>query len=402
MQLLQLIKSDKTIHLIISIGVCIVFVFTIVFLWNDYEISFSKKINAEKFAQFGDFVGGVVGSIWALAGIFLFYKALTEQREDFRSNREALGLQVEALNHQIEEFKQNRIELVNSRKVYEEQSRILRIQQFETGFYSMLEVYKEIKNKIDFIELKELIDNKKGDNKKTESIHLEMVELYCDVYLSNREKLSHFYRMVYRLVNTVDSTDFLTCKEKYSYMKLLRAQYTDFEMVLLYYNSHTVYGEKFRPLILKYNLLKHIPFFIMPEFKFFLEEQRNNKVIMFFEEIDKFLVKHLPALYDVGSEIDRMEEKFNSFDVIVGVYIESSIIIKIRCSCDINENGINLSDIRFQDFISTVLYSKINFCQYKKSGSLNLKKQLVTSERYKEFCFIINSDQSIELNKDEF
>ncbi|EGR0098062.1 hypothetical protein FR266_22185, partial [Vibrio vulnificus] len=139
--LIESIKKEKFIFSIVGLG-AVGFVLALpFFLWNDVEFSLSAKLNAEKVAQFGDFIGGVFGSIWALAGIFLFYKALTEQRADFKNNKKALDLQVQALQKQIEEFQLSRDEQVLSRKVYEEQSKTLKTQQFESNFYSLLNVY---------------------------------------------------------------------------------------------------------------------------------------------------------------------------------------------------------------------------------------------------------------------
>lgn len=76
----------------------------------------SSQINSEKFGQLGDYVGGIVGSLWSLAGVVLFYVALTEQREDIKLNRETLETQVKALHLQIKEFELQTVELEETRK----------------------------------------------------------------------------------------------------------------------------------------------------------------------------------------------------------------------------------------------------------------------------------------------
>ncbi|MFT6480485.1 MAG: hypothetical protein ACJAVP_003647 [Spirosomataceae bacterium] len=42
--------------------------------------------------QVGDFIGGVVGSLWSLVSVILFYRALTLQREDLQNQRKELRL----------------------------------------------------------------------------------------------------------------------------------------------------------------------------------------------------------------------------------------------------------------------------------------------------------------------
>ena len=144
MKILKWIKSDYSITSLIVLGLCFLISSVIVFLWNDLSFDSNLKVNSEKFGHFGDVIGGLVGSLWALAGIFLFYKALTEQREDFKTSKKALDLQVDALHQQIEEFKLSRDEQISSRKVYEKQSDTLKTQQFESNFYSLLDVYRSI------------------------------------------------------------------------------------------------------------------------------------------------------------------------------------------------------------------------------------------------------------------
>ena len=43
-----------------------------------------------RFGQFGEFIGGIVGSLWALAGVFLFFATLTYQKREFQLQRSEL------------------------------------------------------------------------------------------------------------------------------------------------------------------------------------------------------------------------------------------------------------------------------------------------------------------------
>ena len=75
----------------------------------------------------GEFIGGTVGSIWALAGVILFFLALIYQKRE-------LVLQ--------------RIELHESRKIMESQSRTIAIQQFENTFFQLLNFHINAANQI--------------------------------------------------------------------------------------------------------------------------------------------------------------------------------------------------------------------------------------------------------------
>lgn len=66
------------------------------------------RLNTDQIGPWGDAIGGISGSLWALAGVVYFYFALTEQRKDLQLQRKALDLQREELALQRQEFVQNR------------------------------------------------------------------------------------------------------------------------------------------------------------------------------------------------------------------------------------------------------------------------------------------------------
>jgi hypothetical protein len=71
----------------------IVFICFITFLYlDDYSIRGKGNINMNATGQVGDFIGGVVGSLWSLVSVILFYRALTLQREDLQNQRKELRL----------------------------------------------------------------------------------------------------------------------------------------------------------------------------------------------------------------------------------------------------------------------------------------------------------------------
>jgi hypothetical protein len=101
----------------------------------------ASPIDNELIGQFGDFIGGIAGSLWALAGVIMFYVALHEQKEDFKTNREILSAQ-------LEEFKLQQVELAETRKVFKEQSKTLKLQRFESSFFQLLNFRNESLNSL--------------------------------------------------------------------------------------------------------------------------------------------------------------------------------------------------------------------------------------------------------------
>lgn len=121
----------------IVLGLILILAAIIAFAWPIPLIEAGKPIKADKVGQFGDFVGGVVGTLFSLTGVILFYVALKEQRKDFKTNAEILRLQKKELQLQ-------RKELIETRKVFEKQSLLMQEQKNDTRFFSLLENHKEM------------------------------------------------------------------------------------------------------------------------------------------------------------------------------------------------------------------------------------------------------------------
>lgn len=71
--------------------------------------------------------------------------------------------------------------------------------------------------------------------------------------------LDHYFRYLYRILKFIDETDLIDEEQKYRYASMFRAQLSEFELVLIYYNgvAHTG-SEKLKPLLEKFSILKNI------------------------------------------------------------------------------------------------------------------------------------------------
>lgn len=62
-------------------------------VWGTIKFNLVQELYAEPanregvFGQYGEFIGGIVGSLWALAGVFLFFATLTYQKREFELQR---------------------------------------------------------------------------------------------------------------------------------------------------------------------------------------------------------------------------------------------------------------------------------------------------------------------------
>lgn len=125
--------SVKFAFVLVIIGVFVIVIFMCINPFNDW----SGKTDPNLFAQYGDFVGGFIGTFFSLAGFFLLYKTLLAQQE-------SLNFQAKDISNQKDAIEKER---------------------FETTFFNLLNVQQNITDNI-----KAYFRKIKGLDDKTTSI----------------------------------------------------------------------------------------------------------------------------------------------------------------------------------------------------------------------------------------
>jgi len=280
------VLTEGTSKKLIWLGIIMLVGGSFIFFWNDYTVNLNSQVDSDKVGQLGDFIGGIVGSLWALAGVILFYVALREQRQDMEINKEVLKTQIKALEKQIEEFELQRKELELTRNVFLDQSKTLKTQQFESTFFNMVNLHHEIVKSIDvdyeivsveeqifhvegkrkevkltsrdcfklfYSEFKKAYEDKSGSGNEINRIN----EVYTTFYLTRQSDLGHYFRNLYNILKFIDKRD---PENKYFYSNLLRAQLSSDELLMLFYNGLSQFGQiKFKPFIESYHFLQNMP-----------------------------------------------------------------------------------------------------------------------------------------------
>ncbi|HBN6176799.1 TPA: hypothetical protein L3V69_001408 [Vibrio parahaemolyticus] len=381
--------SERFSKVLIFLGVFLLVVFLLSFSYKSILFNFDAPIKTDVFGQFGDIVGGVIGSLWALAGVILFYAGLTEQRKDIQTNQNALEKQISALNYQKEEMELQRKEYAMARKVFEEQREALkeqaktsRVQQFESNFYSLLDIYigirKDISSKSgNFIskvnqELSSLDLNNTEPKEKIKLINSK----YQEIYYKNKDNISHYLKTIYRIYKTIDEQEDLNIKKKYFYSKIVRSQFTEEELFLIYYNAHSPYGVNFRPLILKYNILKHLMPISKVEFKFMLDEDNSVNMNRHYitSWLDSFFSSNWKCMYDLEIESPNYSSALaldNIGNIMIQMELDTAenIIIKITKSTDEIETKLFLTKGKMLKFIESYLYDRLINSSFEELSS---------------------------------
>lgn len=210
---------------------------------------------------FGDMFGAANALFSALAFAALIYTVLLQRAE---------------LRLQRQELKENRAELKGQREQLELQSQQMGLDAFENSFFRVLTVFGEIVGAIDLVSAKHgrtvgrdcfknfyerFKDRFQVLRNDRDNLSLSDAEVAAKAYRQFYEEVQgdvgHYFRTLYNLVKLVDRS---TVGDKHFYTNLIRAQLSNQETLLLFYNCSSGAGlEKFKPLIEKYALLKNMP-----------------------------------------------------------------------------------------------------------------------------------------------
>jgi hypothetical protein len=296
------------------------FIINATFYGSSIADNLPKELDTEKFDHFGSFVGGFAGLLFTIATTILVYltymtqkQELKEAREEAEASRKALELQAKTtVMQQFENtffnLLSNHREVVNSLEgvwckassgEYKEVqiSRKSLLNEVCSFIYSVCEAglvvempislgktrkkvsgshipYREVDSNdvFDDFELEDKgIHNSSvtGDEKHIFKSPIENFEdlesVYLKTYKLNRASLGHYFRNLFHVIKFVDEyngfsayTDEEVKDLKYKYVRLVRAQLSNSELILIWYNSNLSFGEAFQKYINEYKLLKNI------------------------------------------------------------------------------------------------------------------------------------------------
>ncbi|MCU0439284.1 MAG: putative phage abortive infection protein [Raineya sp.] len=339
-----------------------------------------KPLDLSRSGAFGDYIGGVVGTFFSLAGFFLLYLTLKAQRDNFHKERleskyfEMIKFHRENVNEIEYVFYNNNKDKFNIRKrkvfktvftqfkdawrelnhlflnkpdehIYQKsylqklkknptlKKRNINLKNLAQIDITYLIIFfglnKEDKQTIktlcvnrynhdfidkilDFASLKpvgesdywnkwvminglddrtkifdDILNFRKNPNseKKLNPFWIQNGNLYHNIdphypdnykkyYGGHQFRLGHYYRHIFQTVKFIDKEIYLSDKEKYDYIKILRGQLSNYEQIVFFLNSLSEIGrawemmnksnpedeiKKDKQLITKYNFIKNIP-----------------------------------------------------------------------------------------------------------------------------------------------
>lgn len=299
---------EKIGKFLIVVGILFTVFFGFEFIFNTNELTFGK-IEPAIWGQFGDIVGGFVGTIVALIGVLLLFETLKQQRRaNIKQQVETRFFELVKLHRdnvaemqyqnvfgrnifiEIKDEFHDLYEIVSvwyslekseiSEEIWEK--KIIQISYLITFFgvknsstlYLKAKIKEIINNDVLFDEFNTncigfLVDKHQiaVDENATKPIDQKRFVAY-DGYQS---VLGHYFRHLYQTVTYINEQPetLLNYSEKYYYIKTLRAQLGTYEQAVFLYNSISTIGEPWElsanivevndKLITKYNFIKNIP-----------------------------------------------------------------------------------------------------------------------------------------------
>jgi hypothetical protein len=299
-------------YILIWSGITIIFFSLYLFLTKTTDIITDTQLNTNLLEQFGGFIGGFAGVLFSLAGIFLIIQTIKDQEIAF-SQQQIESRFFELLRIHRENCNEINIQEVKGREVF---------RWLLKEFYKNYEIVSEINNRTgnknneaNMINIAYLCFYFGAIGKHT-SIQIRNYLKTVDSYFINElmaefEKysmasdrtdnfpyppfnghqlqLAHYYRHLIQMIKYINEQPvrLLSYKEKYQYIKTLRAQFTIQEQVLIFFNSLSDVGTAWEKretfvennrLITKYNLIKNIP----PEYISFVDMKTYYPDVEFF------------------------------------------------------------------------------------------------------------------------
>lgn len=243
------------------------------------------SIERESAGQFGDFVGGYVGTLFALASVLILTNTLKTQKTSDNLQKFETRF-FELIRFQRDNVNEMELDKKMGRRVF-----VTMIREFREAHIFVKKVAEEMNESFD---QKTLISiayyafyigvgpNSRRSLRETlihqyprEFVDQLIIVLSSstnqDIVKKNRNfkfrpfgghfsRLGHYFRHLYQIVKYVDDQEIEIGKKK-EYVKILRAQLTVHEQALFYLNSLCPLGQVWwdEKLITDYSLVKNIP-----------------------------------------------------------------------------------------------------------------------------------------------
>lgn len=250
---------------------CLALIAALFFMWGfyaDYSVQIAQFFagnhvnDISKAGAWGDTFGAFNGFV-SLAGALFIIRTLILQQESLKEQQKSLETQIKE-NHK---------------------------QRFESTFFELLKLLREVRNELSFRHSAEYIKLAPTENRKillsqrkigVDALTYFLTELMSNVKAevgslnaasredfsriydstmkhSTEKTFSPYFRLIYTILKKVSSDNILNNDEKNAYARLLRSQLTNVELVAIAYNALSPRSADLEALVTECRLFKYMP-----------------------------------------------------------------------------------------------------------------------------------------------
>lgn len=212
------------------------FVVALLFFMNQVLGLFDGFVKTEVIGQYGDFVGGVIGTILS---VVLLSDTFKSQIKESKNNAQVFESQQlnELVFHLLDQYN-SVVASFNIAK--DDASGIRTILKGKEGLHYVLVKMQE-----------EFASPHISHSRKS------ALGMFQSFYASHEDFAPIYFRTIYRIFDVINKAE-VKDDIKVRYAKLIRCQFAETELVMLRYNAMWPVGKNMRVLINEFNLLKHI------------------------------------------------------------------------------------------------------------------------------------------------
>lgn len=272
----------KYILIIFSIFLLVILPFII---FNQAYFNWSLNIDTDLASRFGDFFGGFIGTLFSILSVLLLIYTITSQYIETSKNK-AKDHFFKMLDYHTENVRSTKVGSIESAKadIVEEGRRafvvykiqLKRLLQAVNSINETLDLnlsssekidvayicffYGQSETWVDFIKGK-LSIHRSGSLIATEMLKKVQEDESLKLGRTNQTELSSYFRNMYNAIKLVDNDKYLSQEEKVDLIKIYRAQLSNPELYILFFNLVSRFGTKWHMsnYITKYELLTNLP-----------------------------------------------------------------------------------------------------------------------------------------------
>ncbi len=213
-----------------------------------FVIAVHAEAAGQNWGTFGDFLGGVLNPVLTfLSFMALLFTIILQQREIHGAKEDAKELE-----------RQRRADRLSGERM-----------QFENTFFQMVSIHNTIVNSIDvdrgpsknqlrgrecFKHFRDEMQTFYDADPSTDELKKSLAA-HDHLWKSYQNDLAHYYRYLYNIIRFINESDV----NKTRYIRILRAQLSDFELLVLFYNGLFPLAVKFKEYVEFFTLFDNLP-----------------------------------------------------------------------------------------------------------------------------------------------